>query len=162
VIFVADGFTPACLKPGVPGRFCYRMRVRRRRKGERRSMSEADYADLITAAHRQLAAPVVLTWGNLNTHISKVMREFTSAHPDWLTVVQLPAYAPELNPRRRRLEQHEERPGQPCRLHPGPARRNRPEPVQENPASAWPHHRIPRPDQTHPNPNHRRDQAPAF
>ena len=35
------------------------MRVHRRRKGERRSMSEADYADLITAAHRQLAAPVV-------------------------------------------------------------------------------------------------------
>jgi len=25
------------------------------------------------------------------------MREFTGAHPDWLTVVQLPAYAPELN-----------------------------------------------------------------
>ena len=26
------------------------------------------------------------------------MRAFTSAHPDWLTVFQLPAYAPELNP----------------------------------------------------------------
>ena len=26
------------------------------------------------------------------------MRAFTSAHPDWLTVIQLPAYAPELNP----------------------------------------------------------------
>jgi hypothetical protein len=25
------------------------------------------------------------------------MREFTAAHPDWLAVVQLPAYAPELN-----------------------------------------------------------------
>jgi len=69
----------ACLKKGVPGRYFYRMRVHRRRKGERRSMSEADYADLITAAHRQLAAPVVLIWDNLNTHISKVMREFTGA-----------------------------------------------------------------------------------
>ncbi len=26
------------------------------------------------------------------------MREFIAAHPDWLTVVRLPAYAPELNP----------------------------------------------------------------
>ena len=26
------------------------------------------------------------------------MRQYTGAHPDWLTVVQLPAYAPELNP----------------------------------------------------------------
>ncbi len=26
------------------------------------------------------------------------MRTFTSAHPDWLTVAQLPAYAPDLNP----------------------------------------------------------------
>ena len=25
------------------------------------------------------------------------MRAFTTMHPDWLTVVQLPAYAPELN-----------------------------------------------------------------
>ena len=26
------------------------------------------------------------------------MRAFTAAHPDWLTVIQLPAYAPDLNP----------------------------------------------------------------
>jgi putative transposase len=26
------------------------------------------------------------------------MRAFTTGHPDWLTVIQLPAYAPELNP----------------------------------------------------------------
>ncbi len=26
------------------------------------------------------------------------MRAFTTAHPDWLTVVQMPAYAPDLNP----------------------------------------------------------------
>jgi transposase len=87
-----------CLKPGAPGRFFYRMLVHRRRKGERRSMSEADYAGLIAAAHRTLAAPVILIWDNLNTHRSKVMREFTSAHPDWLTVIHLPAYAPDLNP----------------------------------------------------------------
>ena len=26
------------------------------------------------------------------------MQAFTTAHPDWLTVIQLPAYAPDLNP----------------------------------------------------------------
>ena len=68
------------------------------RKGERRSLSEADYAGLVTAAHQQLHAPLILCWDNLNTHISATMRGFTGAHPNWLTVVQLPAYAPDLNP----------------------------------------------------------------
>jgi transposase len=87
-----------CLRPGSRGRLFYRMRVHRGRKGERRSMSEADYASLITAAHHQLDAPVILIWDNLNTHVSAVMRTFTESHRDWLTVVQLPAYAPDLNP----------------------------------------------------------------
>jgi transposase len=74
------------------------MRIHRGRKGERRSMSEADYAGLIAAAHRRLQAPVILIWDNLNTHISAAVRTFTDAHRDWLTVVRLPAYAPDLNP----------------------------------------------------------------
>ena len=91
----AAGMT--CYQPGARSRFFYRIRVHHGRKGERRSMSEADYAALITAAHNQLHAPLILCWDNLNTHISGVMREFTGAHPDWLTVARLPAYAPELN-----------------------------------------------------------------
>ena len=87
-----------CLKPGARGRLFYRTRVHRGRKGERRSMSEADYAGLITAAHRELKAPVILVWDRLNTHVSAVMRAFVSSHPGWLTEVRLPAYAPELNP----------------------------------------------------------------
>jgi hypothetical protein len=87
-----------CIRPGSRGRLFYRMRVHRGRRGERRSMSEADYAGLITAAHHQLHAPVILIWDNLNTHVSAVMRAFTESHRDWLTVVQLPAYAPDLNP----------------------------------------------------------------
>jgi hypothetical protein len=87
----------ACLKPGRPGRFFYRVRVHRRRKGDRASMSEADYAALVTAAHRALDAPVVLVWDNLNTHRSRKMRQFTEANSDWLTVVHLPGYAPDLN-----------------------------------------------------------------
>jgi len=87
-----------CLKPGSRGHLFYRIRIHRGRKGERRSMSEADYAELVTAAHHQLHAPVILIWDNLNTHISAVMRALTSARRDWLTVIQLPAYAPDLNP----------------------------------------------------------------
>jgi transposase len=46
--------------------------------------------------HAQLRTPLVLVWDNINHHVSAVMRAFVDAH-DWLTV-QLPAYAPELNP----------------------------------------------------------------
>ena len=86
-----------CLRPGARARLFYRTRVHRGRKGERRSMSEADYAGLITAAHQELKAPVILVWDRLNTHVSAVMRTFIGAHPGWLTEVRLPAYAPELN-----------------------------------------------------------------
>ena len=88
----------ACYKTGERSRFFYRARTHRGRKGERRSMSEADYAGLITAAHQQLSAPLILIWDNLNTHISAAMRAFIDAHPDWLTEARLPAYAPDLNP----------------------------------------------------------------
>ena len=87
----------ACLKPGRPSRFFYRVRVQRRRKGDRASLSEADYAALVTAAHRALNAPVVLIWDNLNTHRSAKMRAFTEANSGWLTVIRLPGYAPDLN-----------------------------------------------------------------
>ena len=86
-----------CYRPGCRARLFYRIRVHRRRRGERRSFSEDDYAALIAAAHAQLTAPIILIWDNLNVHRSAVMRRFCEAHSDWLTVVQLPAYAPELN-----------------------------------------------------------------
>ncbi len=76
-----------CLRPGARRRLLYRMRLHRGRKGERRSMSEAGYAGLVTAAHQQLHAPVIVVWDSLNTHISAVMRAFTESHHDWLTVV---------------------------------------------------------------------------
>jgi hypothetical protein len=43
------------------------------------------------------SSPLVLVWDNLNTHLSRAMRELAAAR-DWLTVFQLPAYASELNP----------------------------------------------------------------
>jgi putative transposase len=69
------------MKPGQPGRFSFRLRVHRGRKGERRSMSEADYAALVTAAHRTLNAPVILIWDNLSTHRSAARRKLAIRRP---------------------------------------------------------------------------------
>ena len=41
----------------------------------RKGFTEADYARLLDAAHQQLGGPLVLVWDNLNTHVSKAMRE---------------------------------------------------------------------------------------
>ncbi|MFF3313849.1 transposase [Streptomyces sp. NPDC002952] len=43
-------------------------------------------------------APIVLIWDNVRLHLSKPLREFIDANAEWLTVVQLPTYAPDLNP----------------------------------------------------------------
>ena len=85
-----------CLRPGQAGHLFTRVRVHHRGKGERRSLAEADYAALFTAAHHQLHAPLIVIWDNLNTHRTHRMRVFITRRP-WLTVVYLPAYAPELN-----------------------------------------------------------------
>jgi putative transposase len=86
-----------CVKPDQRSRLIYRTLIHRGRKGERRSFSETDYAALLDAAHQQLGAPIVLIWDNLNTHISAAMRALIAAR-DWLHVIRLPAYAPDLNP----------------------------------------------------------------
>ncbi|MDQ1051360.1 transposase [Streptomyces sp. V4I2] len=36
-------------------------------------------------------------WDNLNVHRCSRLREYAAEH-DWLTIVQLPSYAPDLNP----------------------------------------------------------------
>jgi len=84
-----------CAKPGQRTRLIYRTHLggRTARKG----FTETGYARLLDDAHRQLGGPIVLVWDNLNTHTSRAMRELIAARL-WLTVYQLPAYAPELNP----------------------------------------------------------------
>lgn len=87
----------ACFKPGRRSRLIYRTVVHRGRKGERRSFAETDYIALLDAAHQQLGGPIVLVWDNLNTHVSVAMRQLIATR-DWLYVIRLPAYAPDLNP----------------------------------------------------------------
>ena len=86
-----------CAKEGHRGRLVFRTILHRGRKGERRSFAETDYIALLDAAHKTLGAPLVVVWDNLNVHVSARMRAFIEAR-DWLTVIRLPAYAPDLNP----------------------------------------------------------------
>ncbi|MFG2123886.1 IS630 family transposase [Streptomyces sp. NPDC048710] len=87
-----------CLKPGHRPRLIYRIHLDRGpAKGRRKGFTETDYARLLDAAHQQLGGPIVLVWDNLITHVSRTMRELIAARL-WLTVYQLPPYAPELNP----------------------------------------------------------------
>jgi transposase len=84
------------VKAGRRPRLIFRVHAGRR-GDKRKGFTEAGYARLLDAAHQQLGGPVVLVWDNLNTHVSKAMRQLIAAR-DWLTVFQLPPYASELNP----------------------------------------------------------------
>ena len=83
-------------RPGCRPRLIYR--THRGRRGDRRKgFTETDYARLLDAAHQQLGGPLVLVWDDLNTHVSRAMRELVAARA-WLRVFRLPPYASELNP----------------------------------------------------------------
>jgi DDE superfamily endonuclease len=84
------------IRPGHQARLIFRTH-RARHGDKRKGFTETDYARFLDAAHQQLDGPLVLVWDGLNTHTSRAMRELIAAR-DWLTVCQLPAYAPELNP----------------------------------------------------------------
>lgn len=87
-----------CYKPGETSRLIYRPRRHRKHRGKGRdTFAWSDYRDLVVRAHIQLQAPIVLIWDNLNTHRAAGMREYAAAH-DWLTIMQLPSYAPDVNP----------------------------------------------------------------
>ena len=86
-----------CYKPGRQSRLIYRPRIHLPLKGARKSFAWTDYRDLVVRAHIQLGGPIVLVWDNLNTHLAAGMKKYAAEH-DWLTVFQLPSYAPDLNP----------------------------------------------------------------
>jgi putative transposase len=87
-----------CVKPGCRPRLIYRTHTGRRHgASQRKGFTEADYAQLLDAAHQQLNGPIVVVWDNLRTHVSGTMTELAAAR-DWLTIYQLPPYAHELNP----------------------------------------------------------------
>jgi putative transposase len=70
---------------------------RRRSTDQRKGFTETGFAQLLDAAHQQLAGPLVVVWDNLNAHVSAAMTELIAAR-EWLTIYQLPPYAHEINP----------------------------------------------------------------
>ena len=88
----------ACYRPGDRPHLFYQLRVYRRRKGEPKAFTWADYRDLIISVHRHLSAPVVWIWDNLNIHLAPELAEFAAGNKEWLRVYRLPAYTPDVNP----------------------------------------------------------------
>ena len=86
-----------CYRPGERSRMIYRPRFHSLLKGARKSFAWQDYRDLLVRAHLQLGAPITVVWDNLNTHRTADLRDYAAGH-DWLTIVQLPSYSPDLNP----------------------------------------------------------------
>ena len=88
-----------CVRPGRETRLIYRTQTYRGRTGEKKGFRAREFAELITSAHQQLGgAPLILVWDNASTHHAKALREFCDRNGDWLTAVELPPYAPDLNP----------------------------------------------------------------
>jgi hypothetical protein len=69
-------------RPGERSRLIYRVHLYRRRKDETASFTWTDYRGLIIMAHRQLDAPIVPIWDNLNRHTCAQMRQFIADNAD--------------------------------------------------------------------------------
>ena len=55
--------------------------------------------DFVSQLRREFhGRKVILVWDGLPAHRSRLMTEYLTQQSKWLTVVRLPAYAPELNP----------------------------------------------------------------
>lgn len=139
-----------CTRPGCQARLIYRIhRDHGPAQGGRKGFTETDYARLLDTARQQLGGPMVIALDHLNTHVSAKMKQLTTARP-WLTVFQLPRYAPELNPveavwsrLKRSLANLAKRGHQ-------PAGRSAQDPAREDAIPARPHRRLRRQDRTRP------------
>jgi transposase len=87
-----------CYRPGDRPWLFHQLLVCRRRKGEPKGFTWDQCRDLIIATHRQLAAPLVWCWDNLNIHLAPELADFAAQNKAWLRIYRMPAYAPELNP----------------------------------------------------------------
>ncbi|MGW8355503.1 IS630 family transposase [Streptomyces wedmorensis] len=59
--------------------------------------TKKDFPRFFALLHRRLDGPVTIVWDNYSSHISKHVKQYAQQQ-DWLTIVQMPSYAPELNP----------------------------------------------------------------
>jgi transposase len=68
----------------------------RGRKDELKGFGWRDFRDLLVRARIQLGGPIVLD--NVRIHLTKPLWKLIDANATWLTMFQLPTYAPDLNP----------------------------------------------------------------
>ncbi len=145
------------LRPCVPGR----TGVRQARAAHSADVPDADparpsrggqgfqFVALLDAAHRHLEGPIVLVWDNDRRHLSRVTRAMIEARP-WLTVFQLPSYAPELNPAEGGMVGAQAGPGQPRPAWHRRTRRDRRHQAQTDAVPVQPAGRLHRSDRLHP------------
>ncbi|CAL9669929.1 hypothetical protein SUDANB178_07386 [Streptomyces sp. enrichment culture] len=76
----------------------YAVREYNGRKDQPKGFGWRDFRDLLIRARIQLGGPIVLVWDNVRIHLTAPLREFTAANADWITGIQLPSYAPDLDP----------------------------------------------------------------
>jgi transposase len=88
----------ACFRPGHRPHLFYKLHIYHGRRDEPKSFAWTDYRDLIVTTHQRLGAPLVWLWDNLNVHLVQELFDFAEENKAWLRVVQMPSYAPELNP----------------------------------------------------------------
>jgi transposase len=48
--------------------------------------------------HQHLPGPIIVIWDGVAPHRSIATHQFAEEQAHWLTIVRLPAYAPDLNP----------------------------------------------------------------
>jgi transposase len=78
-----------CYLPGPAYRYFYRIVPG--------SVTDRILIRQLCQVHRSLGRPIVLIWDNLGSHRSRRMQAFAT-RTDWLTLVYLPPYTPDLNP----------------------------------------------------------------
>ncbi|MFI0765258.1 transposase [Streptomyces sp. NPDC021218] len=88
-----------CYKPGKRSRLIYAAREYHGRKDEPKRFGWKDLRNLLVRARIQLGGPIVLVWDNVRLHLTAGIRAFIAANAHWLTVFQMPAYAPDINRR---------------------------------------------------------------
>ncbi|MEV4041189.1 transposase [Streptomyces umbrinus] len=75
----------------------YSVREYTGRKDQPKGFGWRDFRDLLIRARIQLGGPIVLVWDSVRLRLTKSLREFIEANAGWLTVFQLPTYAPDPN-----------------------------------------------------------------
>jgi hypothetical protein len=68
------------------------------RAHEPKSFAWSDYRDLIISVHRQLDAPLVWCWDNLNIHLAAELADFAEANKDWLRLYRFRPTRPNSTP----------------------------------------------------------------